>query len=258
MIKKISAFLGSLCLLVILIPSSLTAAELGVGLSSWYTYWDYDYVTDSGDEDFSMDIDPGFMFGPAFSVKFSDKFSVTSLVLYGAFTADSDYGASIEMSRLDLDTVINYSVNGYIKIFVGGKYITYDYIEENQGEESFEMEQNSYGPGVGISFVYPVADSVYLLGNFSYMYLFGKNIYSGGEDDITATGFTLSLAAAYALKEAPVTISLGGRYQQQTSIYTPDGSTDEIEEMSTFYGITLSAVYTFSFGDDKEDEEEIR
>ena len=59
-------------------------------------------------------------------------------------------------------------------------------------------------------------------------------------------GGNASLSLAYYIPDASTTISLGGRYQQLKIDYIDPDTTNVSDSMSRFYGVTLTAVYTFN------------
>jgi hypothetical protein len=102
---------------------------------------------------------------------------------------------------------------------------------------------------LGLSAAIPIAGDLFLLGNISAMYLWGKFKYynpvtptSSGTEDIKEYGINSSLSLAYYIAPASTTISLGGRYQY----YKGSTSENNWEFKNKLYGITLTATYTFS------------
>lgn len=224
--KKI--FLIMLALSVICIsPSKASAADITVGAATWYTWWDM--------EDGPGSIDPTFLYGPALSAKFSDDFSLSFVFLYGKFdfpNPDGESGTN-DLSRMDSDLALNYRLNDYLKIFVGGKYMSF--------KMSF-MEHLGYGPGAGISFVLPAGSNFFILGNVSALYLWGSEKQDGfSSSDYKEYGMNSSLSIAYYIVPASVTLSLGGRYQMLKTVFDEE----DADAIHQFYGITAAATYSF-------------
>lgn len=144
-----------------------------------------------------------------------------------------------------------------------------------------ESDYKSYGPGIGLGITYPVIPSLYLLANVSVLYLKGDadatqevpNFETFDpmtsivdiEEQTTKVkgslyGFNGSISLAYYIAEASTTIALGFRYQylkykidsEETSLTYEPSEDMEQEAMfdfdgkkDVFYGVTLSAVYSF-------------
>ena len=63
----------------IIIPCKVHAADITVGATTFYAWWDLEQ------KGHSYNTDPGFLFGPALAVKFNDDFNLTFVYLYGKF-----------------------------------------------------------------------------------------------------------------------------------------------------------------------------
>lgn len=213
-----------------------SAAEISAGATTWYSWWDM--KTSGGDGDKEMD--PKFLYGPAFSVKFSDDYNLTFVFLYGTFDMEEDSGTE-EISRYDSDLALNYRLGNYFKLFAGAKYMAY---------EMENFSHRSIGPGAGISAVLPVGGNFYLLGNISGLYLWGthkQDDSSGTEQktDYVEYGMNSSLSAAYYIAPSSVTLSLGGRYQYfKTDFESDDPDNSDMDHH--FYGVTAAATYSFT------------
>ena len=220
----------------IAIPNKAHAVDITVGATTWYAWWDFNQE--------GMDIDPTFLYGPALAVKFNDDFNLTFIYLYGKFDStekDDDPMKSEPVSkdkikRSDSDLALNYRLNDFLKLFAGMKYMNF--------KSSGGFVHGGYGPGLGLSATFPVAENLFLLGTFSGFYLWGNEEHGDREDyKFKESGFNSSLALAYYIAPASTTINLGGRYQYFKTDYN-DSSQDGMSHK--FYGITLTATYTFS------------
>ena len=125
-------------------------------------------------------------------------------------------------------------------------YISYTYdIEFDDNSFSFsEIDHTGFGPGGGLSGVFPLGNDFYILANISGMYLWGTQ--EGGDTssmDFKEYGINTGASVAYFIQAASTTISLGGRYQAYTTEY--DDSTSP-KDKNKFYGATLTATYSFS------------
>lgn len=223
-------------------PATGSAVEMSVGASTWYLWMktearDYETTTEST-----------LMYGPALSAKFTDDFNLTFVFLYGKFkditnsdNVDTLDVVTYDMKRYDSDLALNYRLNSYFKLFIGGKYMGYDYKVDGA---SGTFKHRSYGPGAGISAVFPISGNFFLIGNAGFLYLWGKQIEFNDEQtqDYMERGVNTSLSLAYYIEPASTTINLGGRYQYIRTKY--EENTDCMDE-NHFYGITLSATYSF-------------
>jgi len=226
---------------IMIIQPQANAAEISVGATSWYSWWDFDNKDDNSED---QTMGPELLYGPAMSLKFTDDFSLTFVFLYGKFYMEHEeeyVKMRDEIKRLDGDLALNYRLGNFFKIFAGGKYMAY--------KMSGDMDHTGYGPGAGISAVIPLIWNIYLLGNISGLYLWGtehpsdNNTEAKGNLKYHEYGYNSSLSLAYYIAPAAVTLSLGGRYQHFLTNYN-DSVTSDLRHK--FYGITAAATYSFS------------
>ena len=225
---SLSLSLSLFILISILSPSKVHAIDFTVGATTWYTWWDLN--RDGG----KIDIAPAFLYGPALAVKFNDDFNLTCVYLYGEFNLNKTaiyHGKTFsKIRRQDFDLALNYRLNNYFKIFAGVKNINYKYVGIG--------DYGSMGPALGLSAICPLNDNLFLIANLSGYY------HPNGEETgpLKEYGMNSTLTLAYYIASASTTISLGGRFQHSKTDY--DDSTREPTKQ-TFYGITLTATYTF-------------
>lgn len=218
-----------------ILPLNVSAADITVGATTWYSWWDFD----NPDNNDNPDIDPSFLYGPVLSAKFSDDFNLTFVYLYGKFDMKETDGYTSEVARNDSDLAINYRLNNYFKTFLGAKYMGYTISE-------IDFKHIGYGPGAGISFVFPLGGDFYILGNLSGLYLWGtEDDESRTAADYNEFGMNSSVSLAYYIASASTTITLGGRYQYFQTDYESGAGESENPEHK-FYGVTLAATYSFS------------
>jgi len=203
----------------IIIPCKVHAVDVTVGATTWYVW-----SSEGGD------VDPGFLIGPAASIKFTHDYNLTFVYLYGKFTATTESGDNFKIKRHDSDLALNYKLNKYSKVFGGIKYIG---LSSKQ-----EVESDAYGPGLGLSGSYPITKNLFALGYVSVFYLWGVKDYADdGKDYFNNCGFNSNLSAAYYIASASTAVSLGWRYQYFIGI--------KDDNNKKFYGVTIAATYTF-------------
>jgi len=226
---KFSLFLSiSLSLLVlisILAPAKLYATDITVGAATWYSWWDFK------EEGNNMDLDPAFLFGPALSVKFNDDFNLTFVYLYGKY----DQKGSSKVKRSDSDLAINYRLNYFLKLFAGAKYMNFS--------SQQDFDHSSIGPGLGLNAALPIGENLFLLATLSGFCLWGDEDGSSSLGDYKEYGINSTLSFAYYIARASTTVSLGGRFQYFKTDYDDFGPEADIKHK--FYGVTLTATYTF-------------
>jgi hypothetical protein len=191
-----------------------------------------------------------------------------------------------DILKWDSDTTIGYAAHKFIKVFVGFKAQGYsydevmkDYARTDYTYRSLKYEMSSYGTGTGLGFTLPLVENLFLLINASGLVLwafdkadlnqaYAITLSSGKLNPMLigyprgrffAYGMNSSLALAYYIETISTTISLGGRYQllfnrqRFKSAFVNNVTQNVIDkEYDYFYGITLSAIYTFTIGSDKK------
>jgi len=150
---------------------------------------------------------------------------------------DNSYSLPTEykFKRKDSDLALNYRLNDYFKVFVGAKYLGFSH--------SAGADFLAFGPGLGLSATFPITDNIFLLANLSGFYLWGEHKGSGNKYDYNQYGINSTLSLAYYIAPASTTVSLGGRFQRYKHVYELDYLVDGDVK---FYGITLTATYSFS------------
>jgi hypothetical protein len=221
---------------IFLFSSTAHALDISIGASAWYSWWDFESIGDPSSEE--PDMGSTLLYGPVLAISFSPTWSLTAVFLYGEYEMDPAGDAKQDIKRYDSDTALNYSLNRYIKAFVGFKYMGYDW---DNGDHI------SYGPALGLAFTLPLIDNFYLLLNVSGVYLWGTHTENGDngkeENDYIETGVNSNISIAYYIAPASTSINLGFRYQFFKTEYDDEQWHDN---KHTFYGVTLSVVYSFS------------
>ncbi len=236
MTKKIIFFTLLFLIGTLMIFSSNThALDISIGASTWYSWWDFEESgAPSSDE---PDMGSTLLYGPVLALNFSTNWSLTTVFLYGEYDMDSGDGSET-IKRYDSDTALNYSFNRYIKAFAGFKYMGYDW----DGGDHI-----SYGPALGLALTLPLIENFYLLLNVSGAYLWGTHSEDQDgtkiDEDYVEPGVNSNISIAYYIAPASTSINLGFRYQYFRTKYDADYADDN---MHTFYGVTLTVVYSFS------------
>jgi len=232
--KKLTIIVSIIFICFTAIP--LFAVDLNLGAAAWYSWWEME--GDSG----GSDIEPTILYGPVLSIGLSDNWNLSSVFLYGRFIMKHDEETGVKeekVKRFDSDTSLNYNLSSYFKVFVGLKAMGYSYPSGYN---------RSAGPAFGLGITLPLGSNFFILGNLSGMYNYGrtKTMSEEGQEtvisNLTAPGANSTLSLAYYITSASTTVTLGGRYQYFEIHYESERVSDI--ELS-FYGVTLSIVYSF-------------
>lgn len=81
-----------------------------------------------------------------------------------------------DMKRMDSDVALYYRLNSNFKLFIGGKYMSFTYPVDGY---DYTFYHSLFGPGAGISAVFPVVEHFYLLANIGGIYTRGKQVNKG-------------------------------------------------------------------------------
>ena len=202
-----------------IIPYKAYSIDIAAGAATWYMW-----SSEGGD------VDPGFLIGPAMSIKMNNDYNLTFVYLYGKFTATDDDGENYKRKRYDSDLALNYRLNNYFKAFGGLKYFGYK-------SSSARTEFDAYGPGFGLSCTYPIIQNLFALGTLSGFVLWStEDSAASGKDHYASYGLNSNLSLAYYIAHESIAVSVGWRYQYFR--YGLDGA-----EM--FHGLTMMATYSF-------------
>ena len=259
--------------MLIIIPYKVYGFDMTAGATAWYAWgFRYEEVSEKSiRKNSNYAFDPTFLYGPVISLKFNNDFNLTFVYLYSKFDYKLEYYkdagsvlfAESKIKRSDSDLALNYRLNDFLKIFAGVKYLAYDinltYIDYLDQYWYSKSNHTGIGPGLGLNATVPIADNIFLLATLSGFYLFSsgekfedKGIY----DDIAAPvnmtigyneyGFNSNISIAYYIAQFSTVVSLGGRFQYFITDYHDYEPflINKIKNM--FYGITLTATYTFS------------
>lgn len=219
--RKFILCIASVAFLSATVPSQ--AMDISVGATTWYADWKIDDNTE--------EIETAMLYGPAVSFTFTDRIGLNSVFLLGDFDTDTN----VTYRRYDSDTSLSYRLGSYFKVFAGLKYMAYR-IEV----EGMTMKMDSLGPAAGISLTLPLVYNFFAIANISGMYM-SSEFSSSGEDFSSKTyGGNTTVALAYYIAPASVTLNVGYRYQY-IKYYG-----DDMDSKHDIYGVTASATYSFS------------
>ena len=230
--------------LVILMFSALNAGavDISIGASGWYNDW---VMKNDGGTEGDTEFDPAIVFGPVLSVRFLEDWTISSIFLWGKYDMYGGGSSTAEeITRIDSDSALNFSINRYFKVFAGLKVLRFSWSDGSH---------NGLGPAAGFGLTIPVGGNFYILGNLSGAYIFGK--HDGTDHDTgqpTSTdynekGFNSNLTLAYYVQAISTTISLGFRYQLFYTDYKDN--TSQTNQYHHIYGVILLAVYSFQTGE---------
>jgi len=214
----------------------------------------------------------------------SNGFSRDTMVFQNISMSASYKKYTRDILKWDSDTSIGCAVHRMVKIFAGFKWQGYRYDEHL---DNFMMVQppfirrvlsddvNGYGGGIGLGLTIPLGAEFYLMMSVSglalwsfekidinrsksyYIDLTGLNPLLMWEQKgrYFSYGGSASLSFAYYIKKINTTISIGGRYQllfnrqRYNNLFYNDAAMNIIDgQYDRFFGITMSAIYTFHIG----------
>jgi hypothetical protein len=233
--RRFITFLCISLLSVLIFSKSILAADVSVGVSSWYSTWVM--TPKDGGSQSKLTMGPELLIGPVVSVQLAKDWALASVVLVSTKYNMPQSSGSTKLTRTDSDTTLNYSINKYFKIFPGIKFMRFSFTNGYH---------QSAGPGFGCGLTLPIFDSLFFVANGSGSYLFGRH-KGGGSGDSTVGmreyGYNLTASLAYYIEEITTTVTLGYRYQFFHTQYT--STTNESDLDHVFRGFTASIVYSF-------------
>jgi len=217
---------------ILTLPSLSHGAEYMAGVRAGYFAWQpfMKEVGGSGMSDITWG--NGVLYGPIFSILFTDNLSLSVSALLGKQSThwqsnfsyfDSDTRVTgnyyFESFRADVDSALSYSLSQYIKVFAGYKYqylnMDYKYTELrtdllNEIDEvyvdSINISANKFhGPALGVGFTYPMTDVYFFSMNVSGLYMTGDIEFKDeGYDNDNLSGSRILNPKAIAKFEYPV------------------------------------------------------
>ena len=261
-------FIFLLVFLFIIISVPAFSWPLGIGVTSYYSFWEPAW----SDNFENVEIDPALLAGPVISCSFLGDFTLTGFLMFNMNDVQARYSIPMagvgnvnivsNVERLEGEMSLMYSVNRYFRVLAGYKLQIYN---ENEIPERSSVPagyvnfisnwQNGFqvsGPGAGVVVAMPLAAGFSISISTSLIYVSVKNstpvlftmgseIHSKGVEYIySGIGNNTSVSISYYLPSMNTAISLGGRFQYLR--YDGKGDAPELEN-DYYYGATLTAVY---------------
>lgn len=249
-------------------PQQSQAASMAIGFNTWFNKWmmpweemDQYYVQTD------YDVDPGLLFGPMISFQITPQWSISSLFMMGAYENFLPiFEASYQIWRYDSDTTLSYAFKPYFRMYLGFKYLRYnweyedDYIFSDNYEKMW-IVSDSFAPGMGFIFVVPLIKNLnltFILGGlftFSEIEQKYESLNSDSGDDVYTefSGTTLmnevvlnsKLSFSYTIEIIHLILALGFRYQVFFFFYNNDWKLDYSGRVDHLYGIDFSVTFYF-------------
>lgn len=267
--------------------------RFSAGPMLWYAWWSpvLKYFLTNTDTSratvskrFSMR-DSSIIYGPAFSYRISDRWSMTAVFMFCAHGQYSAVGSAITLDsmftptatrvtanrihRYDADLTFGYALNRYVRLFIGAKGQAFTF-EGNYRAMlriaalylpllgSMSARSVSAGIGCGVGVTVPLGAGFYFMATASGIAMPDEFVKIRGHlyrDRAIALAFGANATAsfAYLIEKANVTVSLGGRYQllayallkDDYSILGTMNTKGLNRELDQFYGLLLSVLFSF-------------
>ena len=216
------------CVVVLLFPAVSGAADLSVGASVWYAWYNENQINKS-----DPSVDPTF----------------TVHVHPASPPVEPHRGVPVRCVRLPDVAGRN----------IAAAAVRLGYRAQLFHQPLYKSVRRREGDGVFVRHRIPmewVRPSVWVLRyrsrtvcSFSATYractVSGREEHDGGRPRTHGNSDSMTLSLAYYIESASTTITLGGRYQWFNIDYEKDDPDEFPESNITFYGLTFSAVYSF-------------
>lgn len=250
------------------------SVSLGFGTS--YSWWTPVWGSFKGGwvRPYEYAIDPNFLYGPLVMVQFNPSWGLSGSFTYGTYRAKTTQIAnpiqlilppsleflrspvflriSKEVTKMDADLLVNYTVNRHIRIFFGPKYQGYSYTEEAFLSRA-KLRYDALSFGAGMNFTLRIIGDFYFNPAFSAIGLYGFERISGTKfrsftaDQSTgraaAVGGNGSAMFSYYIPAAWMTLALG--YRAQCIYYFVKQNKSYGNEYDLFHGPYVAAIVTF-------------
>jgi hypothetical protein len=276
------------------IPGNVHGADLSIGASVWYSWWDpyWSQVSDTvifPDTKLKFGVLPriklksDFSGGPLLSISVNDTWGLSASYAYGVYKGtvtsfllnplyyfiEQPVNTKREARRHEFSFFVTGRINNHVNLFGGVAYTGY---LMHTDAEVFVPEQPFYysyshtifhhfaGPEAGAYFTVPIVSTLYLLPGISCIFQFSSfapekrdfisdlinSLFMGKNTTLMYAGLNLTLSLAYYIRQANVTLALGGRFRYLWITDIDEGNFVADGDHEMFGGINLVAVYTFS------------
>jgi hypothetical protein len=276
--KSLLKILPVVLLSLVFNATYLSAADLSLGVTSWYAMWDEKIKSPEGTED--PKTKSTLMAGPVLGFRFFENWRLGAQFYIGKMEMKNptiDYDVSSVMFvdrdekylRFDSDITLGYQWFPWLNTYAGYKYFGYNTDKSKVYYENGATCTEYRKVKLKNAFMVLVRRK-YLFRSLRQPLLFierqwhenqgrmksedeeynGSGVYQGTEtskNNINGWGANLTTALSYYISSASTTISLGYRYQYlKTKIKFPSDSgigEDTITIKDKFHGVTLAAIY---------------
>jgi len=206
--KRLIVLMCITCITIFMLPALSMGAEYMAGIRTGYFAYQ-PFLKDIGASGMSdIKWGTGVLYGPIFSVMFTDDLSLSVSALMGKQSTHWQSKFSyfdnntrivgnyyFEVFRADVDSALSYRISQYFKIFAGYKYqylkLEYKYTElrtdstNNNHIDEIDVAvadptaNHFYGPALGLGFTYPLTETYFVSMNVSGLYMTGDFEFHG-------------------------------------------------------------------------------
>ena len=199
MIKNVIlfAFILFVSIQVLFTPTSLKAADITVGATSWLNQMRWD----------GYKAKTALTWGPCASIGLTEKFSLSGTYLFSTHKIDKIIyeqelydGMNVKYDKAkkqDVDLTLNYNIHNAIKLYLGAKYLrlnfpNYSYYKDNSNSDEIkcELKHRAYGIGLGVSNTFLLGNNFYLLCNVGGIFLKGTEKHGAMHPEVKVINAT--------------------------------------------------------------------
>lgn len=269
---------------VILMPQKAGAADWGIGIYTFYAWWEPSF---KGIYE-NLEYDKNHLYGgPAFSVTFFENWTLGTLFCMELYERkiEYDYKGTGEISgtdynmhfksnpnRIDWDNTLTYKINQQFKVFIGYKlnniviHKDVDFDEDKPITVSSPYTLNTYfywererimnfGPALGINYTVPLSDNTAIVFSTSGLYTstklcileyyeFSSNVIEARMKEYHYYGIGNNSTITLSYFIEPLSTSISLGGRFQVFKYIAESGSPELSN-DYFYGITASAMFIF-------------
>lgn len=222
--KKIAAGPAGALLLVLMLYSPAPAADVSLGASLEYGWWNLKAAPAPGVDAMA----PGC--GPNVAVRLTESWSVTGGFLHGTFEIEDGSGPG-EIKRLDSEILLHYHYSRLFRLFGGARY---------SGCSFPGGHRRGYGGEAGAGFSLSLSTRSRALADISGFFIPGESEDAGIKRGFQEAGAHILLALAWEIEPLSAIVTAG--YRGRFSYTRVDGGGSA---GGYFNGIAFSAMYRF-------------